>query len=160
MPDLRKLTARQNAQYHYMMDVMRRFEWDMHNRIEMSGRIPPEWHEIVQDRPDRTKSQVNIGLDEDVLKFFRSLGKGYGARINLVLKSFMHARLAGVLEGPETLNHFKTRTESHAGPKPQFGDVSRDLGEEWDDDADPVTSRKARGKEALRKYRADEDAGG
>ena len=65
-----------------------------------------------------------------------------------------------MLEGPGTLNHFKTRAESHAGPKPQFGDVSRDLGEEWDDDADPVISRKARGKEALRKYRADEDAGG
>ena len=160
MPDLKKLTPRQNAQYHYMMDVMRRFEWDMHNRIEMSGRIPPEWHEIAQDRPDRTKQQVNIGLDEDVLKFFRSLGQGYGARINLVLKSFMHARLAGVLEGPETLNHFKTRTESHAGDKPQFGDVSRDLGEDWDDDADPARARKARGKEALRKYRADEDAGG
>ena len=160
MPDLRKLTPRQNAQYHYMMDVMRRFEWDMHNRIEMSGRIPPEWHEIVQGRPDRTKSQVNIGLDEDVLKFFRSLGKGYGARINLVLKSFMHARLAGVLEGPETLNHFKTRTDAHAGDKPQFGDVSRDLGEDWDDGADPATLRKARGKEALRKFRADEDAGG
>ena len=118
MPDLRKLTARQNAQYHYMMDVMRRFEWDMHNRIEMSGRIPPEWHEIVQDRPDRTKSQVNIGLDEDVLKFFRSLGKGYGARINLVLKSFMHARLAGVLEGPETLNHFKTAPSLTPAPNP------------------------------------------
>ena len=121
MPNLTKMTARQNAQYYYMMDVMRRFEWDMHNRIEQSGRIPSEWHDIAKERPERVKVQVNIGLDQDVLKFFKSLGKGYGAKINLILKSFMHARLAGVLEGAETVNHFKTWELRHDEPKPEFG---------------------------------------
>ena len=51
MPDLTKLTKRQSTEFYYMMDVMRRFEWDMHNRIEESGRIPTAWH-------DRSKSVV------------------------------------------------------------------------------------------------------
>ena len=48
MPDLTRMTKRQSTQFHYMMDVMRRFEWDMHNRIEQSGRIPAEWHDIAR----------------------------------------------------------------------------------------------------------------
>ena len=108
MPDLTRMTKRQSTQFQYMMDVMRRFEWDMHNRIEQSGRIPTEWHDIAKERGTQLKRQVNIGLEEDVLKFFKSLGKGYGAKINLILKSDIHARLAGVLEGAETVNHFKT----------------------------------------------------
>ncbi|MEO8243796.1 MAG: BrnA antitoxin family protein [bacterium] len=159
MPNLNRLTARQNAQYHYMMDVMRRLEWDLHNRIEMSGRIPPEWHDIAKDPKETPKRQVNVALEEDVLKFFKSLGKGYGAKINLVLKSFMHARLAGIVEGAETLNHFKQRNEVHSGPKPQFGDVAREFGEDWEDAPGPASrvTRKARQLEVLRKAQADRD---
>ena len=43
MPDLRKQTPRQRAQMTYMMDVMRRLEWDLHNTIELTGRIPEAW---------------------------------------------------------------------------------------------------------------------
>ncbi len=162
MPNLKKLTPRQNAQYHYMMDVMRRLEWDMHNRIELSGRIPPEWHEIAQERPERETVRVNLTLEADVLKFFKSLGKGYGPRINLVLKSFMHARLAGIVEGAETLNHFKQRNEVHSGPKPQFGDVAREFGEEWEDapGEEGRVGRKARQMEVIRRAKADRDEAG
>ena len=159
MTNLAKLTARQNAQYHYMMEVMRRFEWDMHNKIEQSGRIPPEWHEIAKDRPTAAKVRVNLTLEADVLKFFKSLGAGYGPRINLVLKSFMHARLAGVIEGAETLNHYKERSAAHDGPKPQFGEMARMLGEDWDDAPEVSTPelRKARSMEVLRRVYTDRD---
>ena len=53
MPDLTKMTLFHNAQFYHMMDVMRHFEWDMRNRIEQSGRIPTEWHDIAEERPDR-----------------------------------------------------------------------------------------------------------
>ena len=162
MPDLTKMTPRQNAQFYYMMDVMRRFEWDMHNRIEQSGRIPAEWHDIAKERPDRVKRQVNIGLDEDVLKFFKSLGKGYGAKINLILKSFMHARLAGVLEGAETLNHFKTWEQNFDEPKPEFGFFAGELGVAWEDAPGEVThAAKAANRSAvIRRAQAKRDAGG
>ena len=52
MPNLKKQTARQRATT-YMMDVMRRLEWDLHNTIEPTGRIPEEWHEIAKASPRR-----------------------------------------------------------------------------------------------------------
>ena len=60
MPDLKKQTPRQRAQMSYMMDVMRRLEWDLHNSIEMTGRIPAEWHEIAQKRPVSGKEKVTL----------------------------------------------------------------------------------------------------
>ena len=162
MPDLTKLTRRQNAQLYYMMDVMRRFEWDMHNRIEESGRIPSEWHDIARERPERTKVQVNVGLDEDVLKFFKSLGKGYGTKINLILKSFMHARLAGVLEGAETVNHFKNWERSFDEPKPEFGFFARELGKDYADAPGEETRQAAKEKRSavIRRAQAQRDAKG
>lgn len=137
MTDLKKLTPRQNAHYTYMMDVMTRLEWDFHNTIEMTGRIPAEWHEIARKTPVRRKVKVNLGLEEDVVKFFRSMGEGYGPRINDVLKSYMHARLAGVIQGAETLAHFRRRTEDFDGPKPPFGDHARKMGDDWEDSGPP-----------------------
>ena len=138
MPNLKKQTPRQRAQMSYMMDVMRRLEWDLHNSIEMTGRIPAEWHEIAQKRPTSSKEKVTLRLETDVLKFFRSMGPDYGPRINDVLRSYMHARLAGVIRGAETLAHYREREEAHAGPKPQFGDVARAMGGEWEDIGPPV----------------------
>ena len=162
MPNLAKQTPRQRAHFTYMIDVMRRFEWDMHNRLEMSDRIPEEWHDIAKATADRRVMQVNIGLDEEVVKFFKSMGKGYGPRINAVLKSFMHARLAGVIDGAETINHFKERALSHAEPKPRFGDTAKQVGQEWQDAPAPTDTKfkMAGAWEVLRKNRADLDEAG
>lgn len=138
MPDLRKQTPRQRAQMTYMMDVMRRLEWDLHNTIELTGRIPEEWHQIATATPRQAKQRVCVALEADVLKFFKSMGEGYGPRINDVLRSYMHARLAGVIRGAETLAHFREREEAHSGEKPQFGDVAKAMGGEWEDDGPEV----------------------
>ncbi|WP_333816068.1 BrnA antitoxin family protein [Tabrizicola sp.] len=129
MPDLKKQTPRQRAQMTYMMDVMRRLEWDLHNTIELTGRIPEEWHRIATATPRAAKVKVTLALEADVLKFFRSMGEGYGPRINDVLKSYMHARLAGVIRGAETIAHYREREEAHAGEKPAFGDVAKVMDE-------------------------------
>lgn len=138
MPDLKKQTPRQRAQMTYMMDVMRRLEWDLHNTIELTGRIPEAWHEIATATPRAAKVKVTLSLEADVLKFLRSMGAGYGPRINDVLRSYMHARLAGVIRGAETLAHYREREESWSGPKPQFGDVAKAIGGEWEDDGPGV----------------------
>ncbi|MFN5998111.1 MAG: BrnA antitoxin family protein [Paracoccaceae bacterium] len=138
MPDLRKQTPRQRAQMTYMMDVMRRLEWDLHNTIELTGRIPEEWHQIATATPRSAKQRVCVALEADVLKFFKSMGEGYGPRINDVLRSYMHARLAGVIRGAETLAHYREREEAHSGEKPQFGDVAKAMGGEWEDEGPPV----------------------
>ncbi|MEO6299919.1 MAG: BrnA antitoxin family protein [Paracoccaceae bacterium] len=158
MPDLAKFTARQRAHFGYMQDAMRRLEWDLHNTIEMTGRIPPAWHEIAQAAPARRKTAVNLGLDEDVVKFFKSMGQGYGPRINEVLKSYMHARLAGVIKGAETINHYKARADYHADAKPRFGEAAEMIGEEWIDapNTDPKAASRVKLRETLQRRYAEE----
>ena len=154
MPDLKKQTPRQRAQMTYMMDVMRRLEWDLHNTVELTGRIPEAWHEIAAATPRSARVKVNLGLEADVVKFFKSMGEGYGPRINDVLRSYMHARLAGVIRGAETVAHFRRREEGHEGPKPQFGDIDREVGAAWvDEGPEVVEASRAKMQEMLqRKY--------
>lgn len=156
MTDLARQTPRQRANFHYMAEAMRRFEWDLHNMIESTGHIPEEWHNIAQTKPRHKKRQVNLSLEEDVVKFFRALGPGYGARINAILSAYMHGRLAGVVRGADTLNHYKTRAEYHDCPKHPFGEFSRMLGEDWEDAPDEDTSamRRTRAMEILRHHQA------
>ncbi|MFN5999205.1 MAG: BrnA antitoxin family protein [Paracoccaceae bacterium] len=153
MPDLKKQTPRQRAQMSYMMDVMRRLEWDLHNSIEMTGRIPEEWHEIAQKTPRADKVKVNLRLEADVVKFFKSMGPDYGPRINDVLKSYMHARLAGVIRGAETIAHYRRREEGLDGPKPQFGDLDGERETER-----PVQAQRVVMQEVLQRRYAEEGA--
>jgi uncharacterized protein (DUF4415 family) len=156
MPDLQKQTPRQRAQMTYMMDVMRRLEWDLHNTIELTGRIPEEWHQIATATPRSAKQRVCVALEADVLKFFKSMGEGYGPRINDVLRSYMHARLAGVIRGAETLAHYREREEGHSGEKPAFGEVAKAFGWEWQD-AGPevVEAERAKVQEGAQKGAAE-----
>ena len=158
MPDLKKQTPRQRAQMTYMMDVMRRLEWDLHNTIELTGRIPEAWHQIATATPRAAKVKVTLALEADVLKFSRSMGEGYGPRINDVLRSYMHARLAGVIRGAETLAHYREREEGHSGGKPQFGDVAKAFGWEWEDAGPEATGAvRAKAQEYAQKGVAEGD---
>lgn len=117
-----KAEAARRVNYHYMADVMRRLEWDLHQKILTEGRVPDAWHELARERGSGKKVRVTLMIEEDVLRFFRSLGEGYGPRMNRVLAGFMHARLAGVLEGGETMDYFARRREAELdGPKPGWG---------------------------------------
>jgi len=44
--------------------------------------------------PAPGKAQVTLRLDADVLKWFRSQGKGYQTQINALLRAYMEARRA------------------------------------------------------------------
>lgn len=159
MPELKKQTARQRQNMTYMMDVMRRLEWDLHNTIELTGRIPEAWHEIAKATPRSAGVKVNLRLEADVVKFFKSMGEGYGPRINDVLRSYMHARLAGVIRGAETVAHHRRRDELHDGRKPGFGDVAREWGEEYVDEGPEVVQiARVRMQEAMQRRYGEEGA--
>jgi uncharacterized protein (DUF4415 family) len=54
--------------------------------------IPAAWHRIERDVPVRPKKvRVTAALDADLVKWFRAMGHNYQARINAVLKAYMHA---------------------------------------------------------------------
>ena len=121
-----RMRGKAAAHYHYMADAMRRLEWDLHHRIEVTGRIPPEWHAIAQEEGRVGTERVALRLDKDVLRFYRSLGLGYGPRINRVLRAYMHARLAGVIRGAETAPQFRL---AMAGERPLWGETAQQMGE-------------------------------
>lgn len=143
-----RMRGKAAAHYHYMADAMRRLEWDLHHRIEVTGRVPVEWHAIAQEEGRVGTERVGLRLDKDVLRFFRSLGLGYGPRINRVLRAYMHARLAGVIRGAETAPQFRRRPE---GERPLWGETAAALGEgEGPDDAERAVEARARMEERVR----------
>ncbi len=148
--DLTRLSPKQTANYHYMADAMRRLEWDLHNHIEATSRIPDEWHEIARNRADQPTERVTVRIDRDVLRFFRSMGTGYGPRLNEVLRSYMHARLAGVIRGAETVEFYRKQREVHDGERPLWGDTAQSLGQGVPEEADVKAEARARAKEAMR----------
>lgn len=89
------------AAYHDLARTMRGLEEDLRWGLTDSLRIPHEWRELAARPVVPKKRMVTIRLDEDVLAFFRAMGAGYLTRINAVLRTFMLARLAGVVAGPE-----------------------------------------------------------
>ncbi len=123
-----RLTKRQRVDYRFLGDAMRQLEWDIRHPLVLQGRIPPEWHQIVQE-PTPAKSRLTLRIDQDVVKFFRALGPGYGPKMNLVLRAFMHARLAGLVEGPESLDYIVEGIEQDElrVPRPRPGDTEADM---------------------------------
>lgn len=163
MQDFSAMTGKQTAHYAYMSDVMRRLEWDLHHSIAETSRIPEEWHKIAQGTPETKRVKVNLRLEADVLRFFRSMGPDYGTRINWVLKSYVQARLAGVIKGAETTAFYRNRHELHSGEKPEFGATAKALGEPWPEAEPPPTTREQklqRLRELLAERNVREEGGG
>jgi uncharacterized protein (DUF4415 family) len=57
-----------------------------------AGAIPAEFWDTATPIEAETKEQITLRLDPDVLRHFRSTGKGYQSRINAVLKSYVRAK--------------------------------------------------------------------
>ena len=57
--------------------------------------MPLEWESTEDRAPTRPhKVRINASYDEDVARFFRSLGAGYQARMNAVLRAYMFGVLS------------------------------------------------------------------
>jgi uncharacterized protein (DUF4415 family) len=88
------------------VDAMRRrgegrTDWDMSQEEAMRRRrADPEaplpyagWKDTITVELPESKEQVTLRLDRDVLRWFRSSGRGYQTRINAVLRSYyLHER--------------------------------------------------------------------
>lgn len=107
----RRADAERRRSYHWLADVMRDLELDLRRGLKHSALIPEDWHEIARRAPVPKKRQVTLRLDEDVEAFFRSFGPGHLTRINAVLRAFMLARQAEVLEGAEGRHYAMTDAE-------------------------------------------------
>lgn len=87
-----------------------RLEW-----IDKS--LPKDWNALDHWHPiEPKKERVTIRLDADMLRWFRKLGPGYGARINMVLRVYWTALLSG-----EIVSHFQ------GNEMPQFVMAAREM---------------------------------
>ncbi len=119
-PDGKPLTKTQRQHHHYLTDVLARVEYDMHHRVWINQRVPKGWEQIANS-PTPLKRRVTIRIDEDVVKFFRSMGRDYGPRMNDVLRAFMHAKLMGLFQGDETIDQFREQEENGPHDRPDWG---------------------------------------
>ena len=74
------------------------------------------------------KVHLSIRLNEDVVRILKSMAAGHLARMNDVLRTFMHARLAGVLRGADTIDYYRRSCEVEPKERPMWGDVGRGFG--------------------------------
>jgi uncharacterized protein (DUF4415 family) len=110
-----RMTGRRRESVNEMIAIMQRFEWDMAHAATREGRIPEEWRQVWEGQ-GRRKAKVSFWVDEDVVRFFRSLGPGYGPRMSRVLRSFMLARLGGMIERDDLLPEYRERWMGKAKP--------------------------------------------
>lgn len=99
------------AAYHDLALTMRGLEEDLRWGLNDSLRLPREWLRIASDPAVPGKEKVTVRIDEDVLRFFRAMGAGHLTRMNAVLRTFMLARLAGLVGGPEDVAYAPTPEE-------------------------------------------------
>ncbi|MFO1208775.1 MAG: BrnA antitoxin family protein [Amaricoccus sp.] len=89
---LTKAEERANAELHDILYELEKVRFDMKIQFERMKfeHIPAEWN-IVEDKVKcrRKKVRIHAAYDEDVAKFFKAMGHGYQARMNLVLRTYM-----------------------------------------------------------------------
>ena len=54
-------------------------------------RLTPDFWKKARVRMPQRKASITLRLDQDVLAWFRALGRGYQTRINAVLRSYAQA---------------------------------------------------------------------
>ena len=99
------------ARYHELAETMRGLEADLRWGLNDSLRIPQGWRAIAEGPAIPRKIKVTLRLDEDVIAFFRAMGMGHLSRMNAVLRTFMLARLAGIVTGPEDVRYEPSHDE-------------------------------------------------
>lgn len=97
-----RMSPRDRLRYRFMHDQMMQFEWDLRHAIWDRRIVPSDWHQLLLKEPKGDKTRVTIRLDSDLVKFFRAYGTGWQTILNTAVRAFVKARLAGVVEGPES----------------------------------------------------------
>ncbi|MFN3970344.1 MAG: BrnA antitoxin family protein [Gemmobacter sp.] len=101
------------AHYHYLAETLRDLEGALRHGLAGSAFVPEEWEAVAQGVPEPGKEKLTLRVDADVIRFFRLMGRGYLTQMNAVLRAFMHARLAGVVRGPEAVDYAPTPMERY-----------------------------------------------
>lgn len=70
----------------------------MHSWVDKS--LPDDWSGLDTWHPVTPhKTKICLRLDADMVRWFKKLGPGYGARMNMVLRIYWKALQAGMIQG-------------------------------------------------------------
>ena len=100
---------------------------------EIRAEAPEAWHIIEADLDcAEPKEKVTLYLDRSVARCFRAMGKGYQARINRILATWMEMKAAGLMEVEAALSKrrqevVRAEQDGGAGPRVGWGEIV----EEW-----------------------------
>ena len=99
----KKMSITDQNRYKEMIATAAETMWDLRHPDLVPAILPDEWDSIpLEPIPDKVR--ITLRVDADVAKFFRKLGRGvYQERMNLVLRTFMLARLTEILGKHEEL---------------------------------------------------------
>ncbi len=101
-----KADDKMRTNFHHMTRMLDQLEADLEGVAARSERIPQAWHAIAKGGGRGAKVKITLWVEADVLAFFRAIGTGHTSRMADVLKTFMHARLAGLVKGPEAVDYY------------------------------------------------------
>lgn len=109
---LTKMTKSERLHASFALDAMEMIQFDIHDFLFKQKGMPHDWNNIACDRDkrDAKRTRITASFDADMVKFFKALGPGYQHRMNRVLRAFMHASLAGLVDGADG-NRFITHPE-------------------------------------------------
>ena len=72
---------------------------------DLRAKVPQAWHLLEQDVDcEEPKEKVTLYLDRSVVRMFKAMGKGYQARINRLLQSWLQMKIANLLEVEEQID--------------------------------------------------------
>ncbi len=72
-------------------------DWERCQRLNRD--IPDGWHGLLERHPTTPpKVKLTLALDADLVAWYRQLGRGYQPHMNGVLRAYMHAVIAKVIE--------------------------------------------------------------
>lgn len=127
MPQMTKTErlARRRLIYHLWLA-----DEDILPLTEIRAEVPLAWHMIEADVDcAEAKRKVSLYLDKSVAAMFQAMGKGYQARINRILNTWLQMKMAGLMEEDAALAARRKdvlAAEKESGDYPGWGEGMRD----------------------------------
>jgi len=97
----RKPTKAESRELAKLLSQIEQTNEDVRLSHAITKLVPDGWRRSHERAPCQPKTaKMTIRLEADVLAWYRKLGRGYQNRINEVLRAYMHAMNAKLVEQP------------------------------------------------------------
>jgi uncharacterized protein (DUF4415 family) len=98
MTDRRRSKAEERSYGELMRELHELEAWNADRKLK-ERMIPRDWRKLEKTAPTRPKkTRITAAFDADVARWYRGLGEGYQARMNAVLRAYMHAVISKEIE--------------------------------------------------------------